>query len=94
MANQHTMPLHHPRVIGARHMVASANYLAAHVGFEILEAGGNAMDAGVAPIMIHLAGTRETVSISGLVPCPEKDNTTGLLEGGADVRRPGGGRGW
>ncbi len=29
-------------------MVSSANYLAAQVGFEILEAGGNAIDAGVA----------------------------------------------
>jgi gamma-glutamyltranspeptidase/glutathione hydrolase len=89
MANQHRMPPHHPRVIGTRHMVASANYLAAQVGFEILEAGGNAVDAGVAggialgvlqceyvhfagvaPIMIHMAETGETVSISGLGPWP------------------------
>jgi gamma-glutamyltranspeptidase/glutathione hydrolase len=66
-------------------MVASANYLAAQAGFEILEAGGNAIVAGVAvgialgvlqceyvhfagvaPIMIHMAETGETVSISGL----------------------------
>ena len=85
MADQYRMPTHHPRVIGTRHMVASANYLAAQAGFEILEAGGNAIDAGVAggialgvlqceyvhfagvaPIMIHIAETRETVSISGL----------------------------
>ena len=85
MADQYHMPTHHPRVIGTRHMVASANYLAAQAGFEILEAGGNAIDAGVAggialgvlqceyvhfagvaPIMIHIAETGETVSISGL----------------------------
>ncbi len=85
MADQYRMPTHHPRVIGTRHMVASANYLAAQAGFEILEAGGNAIDAGVAggialgvlqceyvhfagvaPIMIHIAETGETVSISGL----------------------------
>ena len=91
MANQHRMPQHHPRVIGTRHMVASANYLAAQVGFDILEAGGNAVDAGVAggialgvlqceyvhfagvaPIMIHLAETGETVSISGLGPWPDR----------------------
>ena len=48
MADQYRMPTHHPRVIGTRHMVASANYLAAQAGFEILEAGGNAIDAGVA----------------------------------------------
>src|SRR6185437_4423784 len=85
MADRHRMPTHHPRIIGTRHMAASANYLAAQTGFEILEAGGNAVDAGVAggialgvlqceyvhfagvaPIMIHLAETGETVSISGL----------------------------
>lgn len=90
MANQHHMPTHHPRIIGTRHMVASANFLAAQAGFEILEAGGNAIDAGVAggialgvlqgefvhfagvaPIMIHLAATGETVSISGLGPWPK-----------------------
>jgi len=90
MADQHRMPTHHPRIIGTRHMVASANYLAAQVGFEILEAGGNAIDAGVAggialgvlqceyvhfagvaPIMIHLAETGKTVSISGLGPWPK-----------------------
>ena len=90
MADQHRMPTHHPRIIGTRHMVASANYLAAQAGFEILEAGGNAIDAGVAggialgvlqceyvhfagvaPIMIHLAETGETVSISGLGRWPK-----------------------
>ena len=90
MADQHRMPTHHPRIIGTRHMVSSANYLAAQVGFEILEAGGNAIDAGVAggialgvlqceyvhfagvaPIMIRLAETGETVSISGLGPWPK-----------------------
>ena len=86
MADRHQMPTHHPRIFGTRHMVASANYLAAQTGFEILEAGGNAIDAGVAagialgvlqceyvhfggvaPIMIRLAETGETVSISGLI---------------------------
>jgi gamma-glutamyltranspeptidase/glutathione hydrolase len=90
MADQHRMPTHHPRIIGTRHMVASANYLAAQAGFEILEAGGNAIDAGVAggialgvlqceyvhfagvaPIMIHMAETNETVTLSGLGPWPK-----------------------
>ena len=90
MANQHTMPTHAPRVMGTRHMAASANYLAAQAAFEILEAGGNAVDAGVAggialgvlqceyvhfagvaPIMIHMKETGQTVSISGLGPWPK-----------------------
>lgn len=91
MADRHTMPPHHPRVIGTRHMVASANYLAAQAGFAILEAGGNAVDAGVAggialgmlhceyvhfagvaPMVIHMAETDETVTISGLGWWPRK----------------------
>ncbi|MDP7668901.1 MAG: gamma-glutamyltransferase, partial [Rhodospirillales bacterium] len=39
---------HRPTVTGTRHMVAAGHYLAAHVGFLVLEAGGNAIDAGVA----------------------------------------------
>jgi gamma-glutamyltranspeptidase/glutathione hydrolase len=83
------MPTHHPRVIGTRHMVASANYLAAQTGFQILEAGGNAIDAGVAggialgviqcefvhfagvaPIMVRIAETGETWTVSGLGTWP------------------------
>ena len=36
------------RVSGTRHAVASGHYLAAQAGFQVLEAGGNAIDAGVA----------------------------------------------
>ncbi len=35
------------RVTGTRHMCAAGHYLAATTGFQILEAGGNAIDAGV-----------------------------------------------
>lgn len=42
------MPAHRPTVMGTRHMVSACHYLAAEVGFQILQAGGNAIDAGVA----------------------------------------------
>ena len=54
-----------PVVMGTKHVVAAGHYLAAHAGFEILEAGGNAVDAGVAagiaievlePNMVNFAG--------------------------------------
>ena len=70
-------------------MAVAGHYLAAHAAFEILEAGGNAVDAGcaggialgvlqselvnvagVAPIIIYLAKSREVVTISGLGTWP------------------------
>ena len=76
---------HRPTLAGTRHMVAAGHSLASQAGFAILEAGGNAFDAGVAaglalgvvqsdivnvagvaPIIVHLAQTKETYSVSGL----------------------------
>src|SRR5581483_5512626 len=76
---------HRPTLYGSRHAVSAGHYLAAPAGFSILEAGGNAVDAGcaagmalgvlqpdivnvagVAPIMIYSAATREVVTIAGL----------------------------
>jgi gamma-glutamyltranspeptidase len=37
-----------PLVAGTRHIVSAGHYLAAQAGLMILEAGGNAIDAGVA----------------------------------------------
>ena len=72
-------------LLGSRHMVSAAHFAAAHAGFLVLEAGGNAIDAGVAagfmlgvvqsdivnvagvaPIMLYLAESREVVTIDGL----------------------------
>ena len=74
-----------PLLRGHRHMVASGHYLATQAAFNILEAGGNAVDAGVAggialgvvhsqyvnvagvaPIVLYLAGERRVETISGL----------------------------
>lgn len=83
------MAVYRPTITGTRHMVAAGHHAAAHAGFAILEAGGNAIDAGVAagiavgvlqtdrvnfagvaPIMIYLAGRREVVNIDGLGTWP------------------------
>ena len=37
-----------PLITGRRHMVVAGHYLATEAGLKILEAGGNAVDAGVA----------------------------------------------
>ena len=39
---------HRPNILGTRHVVSAGHYLAAEAGFLVLEAGGNAVDAGVA----------------------------------------------
>ena len=85
------MSPHRARFIGTRHMIAAGHYLATQAGFQILEAGGNAIDAGVtagialgvvqseyvgfagvAPIMIHLAESGRTITISGLGTWPAR----------------------
>src|SRR5579864_9834138 len=52
-----------PTIAGTRHAVAAGHYLAAHASFQILQAGGNAIDAGVA------AGIALGVLQSDLVNC-------------------------
>jgi gamma-glutamyltranspeptidase/glutathione hydrolase len=49
-------------------MVAAGHYLAAHAGFEILEAGGNAIDAGVAAGLVLGVVQSELVNIAGVAP--------------------------
>ena len=83
-----------PMVMGTRHMAVAGHYGAAHAAFSVLEAGGNAVDAGVAagialgvlksdlvnvagvaPIMLYRAKTREVVTISGLGTWPRAATT-------------------
>ena len=84
------MHAYRPTLTGTRHMISAGHHAAAHAGFTILEAGGNAVDAGVAagialsvlqtdlvnfagvaPMMIYLADTREVVNIDGLGTWPQ-----------------------
>src|SRR5271154_2742540 len=81
---------HRPTIAVTRHAVSAGHYLAATAGFDILQAGGNAIDAGcaagialgvlqsdlvdvagVAPIMIYHAASREGVTIEGLGTWPK-----------------------
>src|SRR5580704_15304630 len=81
---------HRPTIAVTRHAIAAGHYLASTAGFDILQAGGNAIDAGVAagialgvlqsdlvncagvaPIMIYHAETREVVTIAGLGTWPK-----------------------
>jgi gamma-glutamyltranspeptidase/glutathione hydrolase len=59
---------HRARYIGTRHMVASGHYLAAQAAFQILEAGGNAIDAGVAGGLTLGVVQSEYVGFAGVAP--------------------------
>ena len=45
--NQPISAAHRPTIQGTRHTISAGQYLAAEAGFKVLEAGGNAIDAGV-----------------------------------------------
>lgn len=80
---------HRPTLMGTRHMAVAGHYGAAHAAFAILEAGGNAIDAGVAagialgvlqcdlvnvagvaPIILYDAKSKQVHTISGLGTWP------------------------
>ena len=62
------MPAYRPTITGTRHMVCAGHHAAAHAGFAILEAGGNAVDAGVAAgIAVGVLQT-DRVNFAGVAP--------------------------
>src|ERR1700761_2898977 len=58
-----TVTAHRPTIAVTQHAIAAGHYLASTAGFDILQAGGNAVDAGVA------AGIALGVLQSDLVNC-------------------------
>lgn len=63
-----TVTAHRPTIRGTRHMVVAGHYLAAHAGFHILEAGGNAVDAGVAAGIALGVLQSDMVNVAGVAP--------------------------
>src|SRR3954451_16720572 len=57
-----------PTIMGTRHMISATHYLAAEAGFKILEAGGNAIDAGVAGGIALGVVQPEFVNVAGVAP--------------------------
>ena len=57
-----------PRVHGNRHMTASGHILATQAGYEIFEAGGNAIDAGVAAGIALGVVHSDMVQFAGVAP--------------------------
>lgn len=61
------MPLQ-PMITGARHMISAGHYLATEAGHAVLQAGGNAVDAGVAAGIALGVVHSDQVSFSGVAP--------------------------
>src|SRR5690349_18671193 len=59
---------HRPTVYGTRHAVSAGHYLAASAAFSILEAGGNAIDAGCAAGMALGVLQPDLVNVAGVAP--------------------------
>ena len=59
---------HRPTVYGTRHAVSAGHYLAASAAFAILEAGGNAIDAGCAAGIALAVLQPDLVNVAGVAP--------------------------
>lgn len=57
-----------PVIAGRRHVVAAGHHLASLAGFEVLQAGGNAIDAGVAAGLALGVLESQLVSVAGVAP--------------------------
>ncbi|MDP6884647.1 MAG: gamma-glutamyltransferase, partial [Rhodospirillales bacterium] len=57
-----------PDIQATRHVVAAGHYMAAQAAMQILEAGGNAVDAGVAAGIATGVLESEFVSFAGVAP--------------------------
>ncbi|RWA95930.1 MAG: gamma-glutamyltransferase family protein [Mesorhizobium sp.] len=57
-----------PAISGRRHAISTGHYLASHAGFEILQAGGNAIDAGVAAGLVLGVVHSDQVNVAGVAP--------------------------
>jgi gamma-glutamyltranspeptidase/glutathione hydrolase len=62
------MATYRPTITAARHMISAGHYSAAHAGFQILEAGGNAIDAGVAAGIALSVLQTDRVNFAGVAP--------------------------
>ena len=68
-----------PTLYGSRHAVSAGHYLAAAAGFSILEAGGNAIDAGCATGIALAVLHPDEVNVAGVAPIMIRDRKSTRL---------------
>src|SRR3984893_13263040 len=59
---------HRPTIAVTRHAISAGHYLAATAGFDILQAGGNAIDAGFAAGIALGVLQSDLVDVAGVAP--------------------------
>lgn len=69
-----------PVIMGTHHMVSGGHYLAAAAGLRILEAGGNAIDAGVATGLCINVVQPDLTNLGGVAPLMIYRADTGAIE--------------
>ncbi|GAA1559661.1 gamma-glutamyltransferase family protein [Kribbella lupini] len=69
-----------PVISGVNHMVSAGHYLAATAAFEVLEAGGNAIDAGVAGGIALSVVQSELVNFAGVAPIIVREGSSGTVK--------------
>jgi gamma-glutamyltranspeptidase / glutathione hydrolase len=69
-----------PVISGLNHMVSAGHYLAAVAAFEVLEAGGNAVDAGVAGGIVLSVVQSELVNFAGVAPIIIREGHSGAVK--------------
>ncbi|MBT3627089.1 MAG: gamma-glutamyltransferase family protein [Rhodospirillaceae bacterium] len=69
-----------PLLRGRRHMAVAGHYLAAQAALQILEAGGNAVDAGVAGGLVLSVVHSEYVNFAGVAPIMIYSAESGRVE--------------
>ncbi len=62
------MDAYRPSLRGHRHMTSAGHYLATQAGFQVMEAGGNAIDGGVAAGITLGVVQSELVGVAGVAP--------------------------
>ncbi|HEY0246684.1 MAG TPA: gamma-glutamyltransferase family protein [Gryllotalpicola sp.] len=69
-----------PEVLGTKYVVSAGHYLASAAGIRILDAGGNAFDAGVAAALCINVVQADMTNLGGVAPIAIYDAKRGVVE--------------
>ena len=72
--------VYRPQIMGTTHLVSAGHHLAAAAGYGILEAGGNAVDAGVAAGIMTNVVLPDNTSFGGVAPVMLYDAKSGAVK--------------